>query len=177
MEDLPKVQPWMTRAEKMVIYRRRYVLTNKGRLQASRSQQRFLETDKGKAKTKRANDRQKNEFPFKTKIFAAMRRYLRAHVKDRSKYTELAEHFESTWEPWMNWENYGRYEIGAPRKWCVGHWIPCSAYEQTESDMKRCFDLSNMRAQDARENALQRDSLPPPHIMARLQHIVPMSWD
>ena len=176
MEDLPEVEPWMTRAEKMKIHRRRYAISAKGRIQSSKGQQRYMATDKGKARTKRTNERQKNDFPFKVNAFAMMRNRLRAHVNDRSKYTEIAGHFESTFKPWMNWENYGQYKIGGPRRWCVGHWIPCSAYEQAETDTERCFDLSNVRAQDAHKNALQRDSLPPPRILARLQHIVPMSW-
>jgi len=177
MEDLPEVQPWMTRAEKMKIHRRRYAISVKGRVQSSKGQQRYMATDKGRARTKRTNERQKNDFPFKTKAFAAIRSRLRAHVKDRSKHIELAGHFESTFEPWMNWENYGQYTVAGPRKWCVGHLIPCSAYAQTETDMKRCFDLSNMRAQDARENALQRDAMPTQDVIERLKHLVPVSLE
>lgn len=167
----------MTRAEKMKIYRRRYAISAKGRVQSSNGQQRYMVTDKGKARTKRANERVKNEFPLTTKAFFVMRHHLRLHVKDRSKHTELGAHFESTFEPWMNWENYGQYKIGGPRKWCVGHWIPCSEYAQTETETERCFDFANMRAQDAHNNALQGNAMPPQDVIERLKHLAPASWE
>ena len=135
-----------------------------------------MDSDKGRAKTKRANQKKRSTFPLATKAFQTIRRHLRAHINDRSKYAMLGAHFESTFEPWMNWTNYGRYEIGGPRKWCIGHWIPCIQYAETDADMKRCFDFANMRAQDAEENAKQRDDMPPPDVLEGLKSCWPMSW-
>jgi len=177
MEDLPKVQPWMTRAEKMKIHRRRYAISAKGRVQSSKGQQRYMATDKGKAKSKRSRERKNVDLPFTTKAISRCAGRLKAHVKDRSKHTVTGDHFQSTFEPWMNWENYGMYRVDGPRKWCIGHLIPCSAYAQTKTDMERCFDLSNLRAQDARENALQRDAMPTQDVIERLKHLVPVSWE
>ena len=52
---IPGIEPGMTRAEKMKVYRRRWAVKPEGRASASECQSRYMVTDKGKTRTARAN--------------------------------------------------------------------------------------------------------------------------
>lgn len=179
-EPIPGIKPGMTRAEKQKVYRRRYTVTAKGRAVNAKAQQKFLKTSKGKAKSKRANDKTRATKPERVRLcesFAnAMIRYRqgnRTNAKDRKK----AAHFESTFEDWMSWKNYGKYTISGDRTWCVGHIIPASAYDgASKEDMKRCYALPNLIAQCSKENAKCRDQMPPTEELIRLKEIWPLAW-
>ena len=179
MEQLPPIQPWMTRAEKMKIHRRKYAISLKGRVQSSLSQQRFMNTEKGRAKTKRHNAIVRKERPNKSRAGSFHARALRAYIKGSSygPYVAVAKAIKSTWEPWMNWSNYGQYVVDAPRRWCIGHHIPVDVYSDDPEDVKRCFDVENLHAQDAIENADQGPEVPPPYVLEILDHLIPMAWE
>ena len=134
-----------------------------------------MKTDKGKDRTKRSHDRVDKERPLNVLHVQKINRRLRKHSKDSTKFRELAEHFEATFEPWMNWSNYGLYKRDGPRTWNVGHKIPCSAYADTMSEMAKCFDLRNLFAQDSKENATQRMKMPDQATLATLVDIWPAS--
>ena len=173
--EIDGIRDGMTRAEKMKVYRRRWAVKPNGRASASECQSRYMETDKGKSRTARANDSVAAQKPIKTWRVQQLNRALRKHSKDRTKYPELGAHFESTFEPWMNWSNYGQYRKNGPRTWNVGHTIPCSAYEDTASEMDKCFHLDNLSAQDSKENATQRMRMPSLAVLATLKHVLPAS--
>ena len=173
--EIDGIQAGMTRAEKMKVYRRRWAEKPEGRASASVCQSRYMKTGKGKERTARNNENVAASKPIKTWRMQQLNRALRKHSKDGSKFAELGEHFESTFEPWMSWSNYGHYRKDGPRTWNVGHKIPCSAYEDTVSEMDKCFHLDNLSAQDSRENAVQRMRMPSLTVLATLQHILPES--
>ena len=177
MSSIPGIQPGMSRAEKMKIYRRRWANTPAGRQNSSESQVRYLKTAKGKARTKRANDRVRAEQPILTDHHTRLRRKLNRWISHGNRYAEYAAHFEATFEPWMNWGNYGRYELDEERRWCIGHHIPRSAYADNRSDADKCYDLDNLFAQCAKENAEQRDAMPDKATIDRLYHLIPDAWE
>jgi len=68
---------------------------------------------------------------------------------------DVRAHFESTWEPWMNWENYGKHrsENGYGVAWQFGHKLPCAIFDAFNlNDMRKCFLPMNLYAQDAKDN-------------------------
>lgn len=79
-------------------------------------------------------------------------------------FDELKLHIEALFEPWMSWENQGRY--GAKEwddndpstwKWQLDHIRPHSTfyYETIDCDeFKNCWSLSNLRPLSAKQNNL-----------------------
>lgn len=67
---------------------------------------------------------------------------------------DVRQHFESTWENWMSWDNYGAHRSGNAynERWNNGHILPVSIFDATKEDMRKCFDRRNQRAQCARKN-------------------------
>jgi hypothetical protein len=68
---------------------------------------------------------------------------------------ELKKHLQSLWKPWMNWDNYGKYKTGGPRKWHIDHVIPQSLLPYHSMDhinFQKCWALSNLRPLDAVQN-------------------------
>lgn len=76
--------------------------------------------------------------------------------------TQLKEHLERQFEPWMNWENLGPYEAKkwddndlSTWRWQVDHIIPQSDLPYTnmnDLNFKKCWDLSNLRPYSAKFN-------------------------
>lgn len=67
---------------------------------------------------------------------------------------DLKQHLEALFEPWMNWDNYGKYDHNK-RTWQVDHIIPRAEFRYTSMDdasFKECWALSNLRPLDAKQN-------------------------
>lgn len=99
------------------------------------------------------------------------------------RYTEfpnsqaIADHFESLFEPWMSWDNYGPYNPKGPRTWNIGHRIPLSKYDASnESDFKRCWSKANLFSQCSKENNENRDKMPDDEILNTLVDVWPLNW-
>jgi ATP-dependent 26S proteasome regulatory subunit len=83
--------------------------------------------------------------------------------------TELKEHIESLFEPWMNWNNRGIYDPltwddnnSSTWKWQLDHIIPQSKlpYASMEDEnFKKCWALENLRPISAKENNIKGDKL------------------
>jgi hypothetical protein len=72
---------------------------------------------------------------------------------------ELKKHLEKQFEPWMNWENYGK-------GWHIDHKIPVSAFNyETEEDIdfKKCWELKNLRPLKASINISKKAKLEKPY--------------
>mgnify|MGYP006320042627 FL=1 len=75
---------------------------------------------------------------------------------------ELREHLEKQFEPWMNWNNHGRYNLlswnendSSTWTWQIDHIIPQSVlvYSSMEEDnFKKCWALNNLRPYSAKLN-------------------------
>jgi len=76
----------------------------------------------------------------------------------------LKEHLENLFEPWMTWENYGRYKSKtwndndqSTWTWQIDHIIPQSTFKYTsmeDEEFKKCWALENLRPYSAQQNFL-----------------------
>ena len=65
---------------------------------------------------------------------------------------ELRDWLESQFEPWMNWNNKG--------KWHIDHIVPCSSFDLTDKEQQAvCFNWRNLRPLDGRKNISKGDDL------------------
>jgi hypothetical protein len=81
---------------------------------------------------------------------------------------QLKEHIERQFEPWMNWNNYGKYNSQTWNDvdittwtWQLDHIIPRSdlPYSSMEDDnFKKCWALENLRPLSAKQNILDGTS-------------------
>lgn len=79
-------------------------------------------------------------------------------------YDDFQKHIELLFESWMNWNNYGKYEINSwddndPLTWTwnIDHIIPYSKlkYSSLEDDnFKNCWALKNLRPYSSKQNIL-----------------------
>lgn len=77
---------------------------------------------------------------------------------------ELKVHLEHQFEPWMTWENYGKYNSktwnnndSSTWKWNIDHIIPQYKlpYISMEDDnFKKCWALENLRPYSAKQNLI-----------------------
>jgi hypothetical protein len=75
---------------------------------------------------------------------------------------DVEAHFRSTFEPWMNMSNHGKYRMGDQydQKWNIGHRLPKTIFDPSnDADLKRCWDRRNLFAQCARANIEAKDRL------------------
>jgi len=59
-------------------------------------------------------------------------------------YLEVKNHLESKFEPWMSWENYGKYNGELNYGWDIDHIIPLSS-AKTEEELLKLFHYSNLQ--------------------------------
>lgn len=77
---------------------------------------------------------------------------------------ELKQHLESLFEPWMSWNNWGKYN---PKEWDdnntstwtwnIDHIVPHSTFKYSsmeDDDFKKCWALSNLRPLSSKQNLL-----------------------
>jgi len=112
-------------------------------------------------------NRRKNDLTFKLKRIISVSIWQALKNNNSSKqcsclkyldYTieQLIQHLESQFEPWMNWNNYGRYDRNI-KTWNIDHINPQSdlPYTSMEDDnFKICWSLSNLRPLEAKQNIL-----------------------
>jgi len=75
---------------------------------------------------------------------------------------ELKNHLESKFEPWMNWNNYGKYDSNTWNEndqstwyWQIDHIKPHSEFNYTsmnDPEFISCWSLSNLRPYSAKQN-------------------------
>jgi hypothetical protein len=125
----------------------------------------YRQTPAGRASIKR-NDK-KPVSKLRTRLYSTLKH---AGVQSRtlkevgtlSTNKAVKKHLESTFEPWMNWDNHGAlsHTDGYKRVWHIGHRIPCTVYSLDDlDDARKCFDKRNLFAQDAKENIELKDAL------------------
>ena len=77
---------------------------------------------------------------------------------------ELKEHLEKQFEPWMSWNNYGKYNKKqwndgdvATWKWQIDHIMPQAYLNYTSMEnenFQKCWALNNLRPLSAKQNCL-----------------------
>jgi len=125
--------------------------------------------------------RKKYDSSYKLKkiISSCVNNYLRRNFSSKKNKSSLSsldysindlkKHIEDQFEPWMNWDNWGKYikskwddNDQSTWKWQIDHIIPQSSlkYESMEEEnFKKCWALSNLRPLSAKENLLKSDKL------------------
>ena len=78
---------------------------------------------------------------------------------------ELKDHLINKFEPWMNFNNYGKYNPKTwndndPSTWTwqIDHIIPHSNFKylsMEDKEFKKCWDLNNLRPLSSKQNILQ----------------------
>ena len=81
---------------------------------------------------------------------------------------DLKRHLEAQFEPWMNWDNHGRYDPKTwddndPTTWTwqIDHKKPHSEFDYTTMDCQEfrdCWALSNLRPYSAKQNNIDGGS-------------------
>lgn len=77
-------------------------------------------------------------------------------------FEDLQLHIEKQFEPWMNWNNYGKYnshtwkdEDSSTWTWQLDHIVPqsdLSFSSMAEENFKKCWALENLRPYSAKQN-------------------------
>ena len=77
---------------------------------------------------------------------------------------DLKEHLEKQFEPWMSWNNYGRYYVDLWRDddqstwtWQIDHIIPHSLFKYSsmeDEEFKQCWSLNNLRPFSSKQNVI-----------------------
>ena len=77
---------------------------------------------------------------------------------------ELKSHLEKQFEPWMTWDNQGKYDpktwddtISTTWTWQLDHIIPQADLpytSMTEENFKKCWVLENLRPYSAKQNSI-----------------------
>ncbi len=105
----------------------------------------------------------RDEVKKRIKLQNACRSQLRRLLKLRPKhwrpeeelgysYLEFAQHLESTWDLWMNWDNYGKSKNGT-RTWEIDHVKPVKRYHSEGIYEASIINaLSNLRALESTAN-------------------------
>jgi hypothetical protein len=94
----------------------------------------------------------KTDMNFKMKIVCRgiVRRFLKfkgtQHTEEiiGCSYKEFKEYIESKFEPWMTWENYGKYNGELDYGWDIDHIIPIS-YAGNNDDYLRLNHYTNLQ--------------------------------
>ena len=142
-----------------------------------------MKTDKAKATQKRISGEVHHQIAIRVSAIVSGRRVISETLKGSEIFLtrkEAQDHFESTFEPWMNWKNKGRLKSDTKPNtvWQIGHRIPIAAYDSNiAEDITRCWNKKNLFAQCARENNQLRAKLPNEAVLLSLQSIWPTSWN
>jgi len=123
---------------------------------------------------KHNNDRYNNEPDFKLRknLSSTIRRGLIRSQSSKGNesctkylpytFKELKEHLESQFESWMNWDNWGVYNLNtwydrssSTWTWQIDHIIPHCSFKydsMVHPDFKKCWALSNLRPYSSKLN-------------------------
>jgi hypothetical protein len=121
-------------------------------------------------KQRRLRRKQDPSFRLRTYISNSVRDALK-NIKNSSTWSNLDYspdglrlHLEKQFEPWMNWNNHGRYDQTtwndndqSTWTWQLDHIIPQSdlPYTSMEDDnFKKCWSLSNLRPLSSKQNII-----------------------
>ena len=141
--------------EKLKIQEKEYRLKNKERLSKLKKEydKNYWLNNKKIINEKLINKRKTDiRFRLLCNLRIRMNKVLKGTLKSNSTVKLLGcsiydfkKHMESLFQPWMSWENYG--------KWHIDHIKPCALFDLTLPEQQQeCFHWSNMRPLEAIEN-------------------------
>lgn len=154
--SLKKKEYYNNNKQKILLTKKEYHITNKEKI--SLNKKAYYKKNKKKIRVKRRKY-EKNRcnidplFRLSKNIRALIRNSLSNNgFKKNSKtakilgctFIEFKQHLESQFEPWMNWENYGKYNGELNFGWDIDHIIPTSSVK-TEVETVNLNHYTNLR--------------------------------
>ena len=159
--------------------RKRYHESKAGRAERKR----FKASEKGKASAHRANTTPSARIGKKISKLcrdAGIDSVSAMEATGCASTAELRAHFESTFEPWMNWSNQGAHKVGGNSEaWQIGHRLAKAFYDDgNPADIQRCWNKANLFAQDADENHALSVKMPDDAVLDNLRalDLLPSAW-
>ena len=125
-----------------------------------------IKPENKKIRNQREKERYQTDSCYKLKscISALIRKGLKKNygskhgssILSKLPYTmqQLKSHIESLFEPWMNWQNHGKYNPNR-RTWQIDHIKPHSSFHYDNMDceeFRKCWSLSNLRPLESLAN-------------------------
>ena len=144
------------RIKKRKQYEKEYYTKNKAKiLEQSKEYFKLNKEEKQFKNNLRYKERRDNNPEFK--LSTNIKRNIRSVLKKKSlqkhcktvdilgcSYEQFKLHLEKQFQPWMNWENYGKYNGTEGFGWDLDHIIPISS-AKTEEDVIRLNHYTNLR--------------------------------
>jgi hypothetical protein len=139
------------------------------------TQKKYVEKNRAKVNSWRTEQRKRDKrFRLKGTVSSAITRLLLFNGGSKNKqshtkyvpwtYIEFLKYLESLFEPWMNWNNFGKYDYkkwndNDPSTWTwnIDHIISHSRFKYTTMDcqeFKDCWALENLRPYSAKLNII-----------------------
>ena len=163
--------------EKIAEYHKQYILDHKQEMSEYQKQYAKKNIDKIRLKNNSYSKTRKSIDPaFKLRSRLSTSIWISLIARNSSKsgksilqylpYTmnELKKYLEQHFEPWMNWDNYGKYNSKAwddndssTWTWNIDHIIPQSElpYTSMEDDnFNKCWQLANLRPYSSKQNII-----------------------
>ena len=170
--------------EKVAQYKKKYYLNNKEQLLKNQAlyyldnKLYYQNYQKEYSKSHPRKFRAKSKKSIKDKIRSNISRSISkkinksGNIKNTSiikyldfSFQELKDYLETLFEPWMNWNNYGRYNPDtwndhdqSTWTWQIDHIVPHSYFNYSSMDsnqFKDCWKLTNLRPYSAKLNILE----------------------
>jgi len=145
-------QRYQQNKEKVLIYQKQRYQQNKEKIKGSVSE--YRKNNKEKINDWRRN-RRKNDRLFN--LMCNYRSRISGILKERGyrkksktyqilgcSFEEFKEHLEKQFEPWMNWDNYGKYNGELNFGWDIDHVIPQSS-AKTEDELLQLNHYTNLK--------------------------------
>ena len=151
-------------------YKKEYYQENKEQIKQYQS---LNKSEIQKSANEQRKKRRRNDPSYKIKTYVS--NSIRDVLKDRKNgsswknlpYTpqQLKTHLENQFEPWMNWQNHGKYnsvtwDDNDPQTWTwqIDHIIPHATFKyssMSDPEFLKCWDLSNLRPLSAKQNIVE----------------------
>ena len=180
---------WVSHKEERALYQKEYVANNKDIVRSKKKEydtsryplikeekavydKEYRKNNKNVINSNRKNRRKKDPaYRLRHYVSGRIRKIIKqlGGTKNGScmKYLEysfiqLKEHIEKQFEPWMNWDNHGVYDLNtwqdgdhATWTWSLDHIIPQADLpytSMTDDNFKTCWALDNLRPLSAKQN-------------------------
>jgi hypothetical protein len=172
---MQKAEHYQENREELCAKQKKYRETNTEEIK-KRDKERNSKPERKKSNNINAKKRRQNDplFKFRSNISKSIYKILKSKctskndtsVMDYLPYTiqDLLNHLEGLFEPWMTWENHGKYDPktwddndSTTWTWQLDHITPHSDFYYTsmeDQSFKECWALDNLRPYSAKQNVL-----------------------
>lgn len=164
-EEIEKLKE--ERNKKRKEYLKEYYLKNKEQILVN-SKEYFKNNKEVKQRKNNARYRKRRKEDPVFKLATNIRRNFRGILKKQNytkksktynilgcTFEEFKKHLESQFEPWMNWDNYGKYNGEYGYGWDIDHIIPQSS-AISEAELIKLNHYSNLQPLDSRINRVDK---------------------